>query len=125
MKILSSLIILALASCSNVVTPPPAPKTSAQVVFESKAAEGAALTIFIRYKALPSCAPPTHPAICSDQNVVTRVQQADIVAAKAIDTAETAVRTPGFGTSAIQTMLAAAQAAVGVLTNSTSSLRVQ
>lgn len=125
MKILASFLILSLASCSTpVVTPPPVPKTPAQVVFETKAAEGAALSIFIRYKALPSCAPANHPPICSDAALVTKVQQADVVAAKAIDTAETAVRTPGFGSDTISTLLSAATAAVGYLTSSTNSLKV-
>ena len=125
MKILASAIILSLASCgAPSITAPPAPKTPAQVVFEVKASEGAALAIFIRYKALPSCAPANHPPICSDAALVAKVQQADVVAAKAIDTAETAVRTPGFGADTISTLLASAQAAVGYLTSSTQALKV-
>ncbi len=119
-------LIFILASCSApIVTPPPAPKTPAQVVFETKAAEGAALAIFIRYKALPSCSVPMPPTLCANAGVVTKVQQADVIAAKAIDTAETAVRTPGFGTSILASLAAAAQAAVSVLTSSTAGLRLQ
>ena len=117
--------VLLISGCSSVsVQTPPAPKTAAQTIFETKAAEGAALAIFIRYKALPSCAPANHPPICSDAALVAKVQQADVVAAKAIDTAETAVRTPGFGADTISTLLASAQAAVGYLTSSTQALKV-
>lgn len=124
MKILASFLILSLASCGS-VTAPPVPKTPAQVVFETKAAEGAALAVFIQYKALPSCSIPMHPPLCSDAALVVKVQQADVVAAKAIDTAETAVRTPGFGSDTVATMVAAAQAAVGYLVTSTNSLKVK
>lgn len=124
MKTLALILALSIGGCSS-LTAPPAPKSPAQVVFETKAAEGAALAIFIQYKALPSCSTPVHPPLCSDAALVTKVQQADVVAAKAIDTAETAVRTPGFGTDTIATMLTAAQAAVSVLVSTTTTLKVK
>lgn len=122
-----ALMVLAVAGCqggTGVVSAPPVPKTPAQAVFEVKAAEAAALAVFLRYKALPSCALQVHPTLCSEPGVVTMVQRADLVAAKAVDTAETAVRTPGFGQNVVQTMLISAQAAVGVLVAATANLKV-
>lgn len=116
-------LTVGLASCNGVQTPP-APKTPAQTVFELKAGEGVALAIFVKYKALPSCALPAHPVLCSDPAIVAKVQGIDAIAARSIDTAETAVRTPGFGTDTLQSLVAGAQAAVSLLTSATSSLKV-
>lgn len=125
MKSAALILALSIGACSSpVITPPPAPKTPAQTVFEVKAAEGVALAIFVKYKGLPSCALPAHPVLCSDPAIVTKVQGIDAIAARSIDTAETAVRTPGFGTDTLQSLVAGAQAAVSLLTSATSSLKV-
>lgn len=115
-----------LAGCMNGTgTPAPVmPKSPAQSVFEIKAAEAVALTVFLRYKALPRCGQVGSTMLCSDAGVVSRVQAADLVAAKSIDTAEFAVRSPGFSPAAMQSLLQAAQSAVGNLAGQTASLKV-
>lgn len=121
MKRLASIIFaLTIAGCGSIVTP----KTPAQDVFAAKASYAAALTVAVAYKRLPSCAPVTHPPICSDAAIVKKLQDSDDVAKPALDAAEAAVRTQGFGQSTLQTFVISANNAVSALTAITATLRV-
>lgn len=112
---------LALMSC----TTPPAPQSPAQAVFELKASEGAALAFALQYKALPSCAVPVHPILCSDAAVVAKIQEQDKAAAFAIDEAEKITRNPIATPSDVSTGLQAAKQAVIALNAILASVKVK
>lgn len=121
MKHLAIITAFLIAACGTVT----APQSPAQGVFAAKAAYASALTVAVAYKQLPSCAPANHPPICSDAAIVKSLQDRDDIAAPALDAAERAVRTPGFGQSALQTFVISANNAVASLTDITSKLRVK
>lgn len=100
------------------------PQTPAQAVYATQGAYASALTIAVAYKQLPDCARPTAPKLCSDRAVVTKLQDADDKAYAALQTAQTLVRSPNAGFN-LQTAIAAANAAVGLLTQITANLPVK
>ena len=106
-------VLFLLAACAT-------PQTPQQAVFEVKNAYAAALTVAVAYKRLPDCAQKALP--CSDKVVVMQLQKADNVASAALDAAEHAVRTPGFGANLVQSALTAAKAALGAFVSVTSGL---
>lgn len=116
MKILSIILAVMLSACSTIL-----PSNSAQTVYIAKSDYAAALTIAVAYKRLPDCS--TAPQPCSSAAIVKQLQKADDVAAGALDAAETAVRTPGFGSSIISTSLSSAKAAVNAFLSITNTLR--
>lgn len=88
--------------------------TAERTVFAAKSAYAVALTAAVAYKRLPVCAAtPTLP--CSSPVIVAQLQKADNVAAGALDAAEAAVRTPSIGTTARDTAVGAATAALAAL----------
>ncbi len=111
-------LVTLVAACAGNV----APNTPAQSVFAAKATYAGALVIAVQYKNLPPC--PSTP-VCSDKAIVTKLQQADDIAAPALNSAEAAVRNPAFGSSALQTAVISAQNAVTFLTSITSTLQVK
>ncbi len=121
MKHLAVILALSLSACGTIVSP----QSPAQGVFAAKAAYASALTVAVAYKQLPSCAPANHPPVCSDAATVKSLQDRDDIAAPALDAAERAVRTPGFGQSALQTFVISANNAVSAMTAITSTLRVK
>jgi hypothetical protein len=115
MKMLIAVIALAIAGCAT-------PQSSQQSVFQAKTAYAVALTTAVAYKRLPDCA--TRPQPCSDKAVVAQLQKADTVAATALDAAETAVRTPGFGESVIRSSVTAARAGLDAFLSIVNTLGV-
>ncbi len=106
--------LLLLAGCAA------APQSPQQAVFEAKSSYAVALTAAVAYKRLPDCARAAQP--CSDKAVVAQLQKADTVASVALDSAENAVRSPGFGQSVVSSAVAAAQAALQAFTSITATL---
>ena len=113
---------LAISACAGGLDgPTTGPKTPAQAVFIAKTGYSSALTAALAYKRLPVCATPARQP-CSDPVVVSQLQKADDVAAGALDAAEVAVRTPGFGGDIVASAIAAANAALAALVSITTSL---
>lgn len=106
-------IAVALAACAT-------PQSPQQAVFETKSGYAVALTAAVSYKRLPLCEKTKPP--CSDPKVVAQLQRADNVAASALDAAEQAARTPGFGDSVVASSATAAQAALQAFVAITTNL---
>lgn len=100
------------------------PQTPQQAVFQVESNYAAALTAAVAYKRLPLCAEPAVQP-CSRKSVVSQLQKADDVAAKALNAADTAVNTPGFGDAIAQSAITAARAALDALVSITSTLGVK
>ncbi len=111
-----ALILLFLAGCAT-------PESPQQSVFQAKSGYAVALTAAVAYKRLPDCTRAPQP--CSDKAVVAQLQRADTVASTALDSAENAVRTPGFGQSVVSSAVTAAQAALQAFTSITATLGVK
>ncbi len=117
MKFLLYAIIIALPAC----TAPP--KNAGQSVYAVESAYVAALTVAVKYKALPPCAPAS-TMLCSKPEVVAKIQKADDAAYPALQAAQKVVRQPDAGANA-QTAIFAAEQAVSALTAITSTLGIQ
>lgn len=113
--VLSSLLFL--VACAT-------PETLAQSVFLAESDYVAALKVELAYSNLPRCGKPDSPVICSDVDIMKKMQKMDNVAWEAIQQAQKAVRTPGFGDSKITTLVASAKALVGSFVNITQTLKV-
>lgn len=120
-RLLAIATAVALISC----TTPPAPQSPAQAVFALKASEGAALAFALQYKALPPCAAPVHPVICSDTAVVAKIQEQDKAASFAIDEAEKIIRNPIATPTDVTSGLQAAKQAVLALNAILASVKVK
>lgn len=116
-RLISAVLLSLLVACASVQ-----PETPAQAVFASKSVYAGALVIAVQYKKLPAC--PAIP-LCSDPLIVAKLQNADSIAAPALNSAEAAVRNPDFGKNALGTAVIAAQNAVQALTSITSTLKVK
>lgn len=115
MKKFILIIALAVAGCST-------PQSPAETVFQAKTAHAVALRSAVAYRELPAC--PKAP-VCHDPAVVAQLQKADRTADAALDAAEAAVRTPGFGESVIASAVASAKAALAAFTSITDTLRTR
>lgn len=109
---------LILAGCAAGVAAPQSPQ---QIVFTAKSSYDAALTAAVAYKRLPLCS-ATVKQPCSSASVVAQLQKADTTASAALDAAETAVRTPGFGKDVVSSATAAASAALNAFVAITATL---
>lgn len=107
------ILVLALAGCAT-------PDTPSQAVFQAKSSYAVALTAAVAYKRLPDCSGAPLP--CSDRVVVAQIQKADNVAAAALDAAESAVRSPGFGESIVASAVGSAKAALAAFLSITATL---
>jgi hypothetical protein len=114
--LLAAFLAASLVGCAGV-----SPETPQQAVFSVKSGYATALTAAVAYKRLPACAEPKRLP-CADGKVLEQIRKADNVAAGALDAAETAVRTPGFGKDAVSSALAAARAALGALVSITATI---
>lgn len=104
---------VSLAACANSgQSGSPSPAAS---VFAAKTAYAGALSVAVRYNALPRCGQPASPPICSDQGVIVQMRKASDVAAGALDSAESIVRQPGVRDSLAIAAAATATEAVKVL----------
>lgn len=114
------LLVLALAASVMGASCTSAPKTPQQAVYAAKSSYEVALTAAVAYAELPSCEKTTPP--CSDPKIVAQLKKAQPVARQALDAAESAVRTPGFGDDVVTSSVAAAQAALTAFVSITASL---
>lgn len=105
--------VLLLSGCAT-------PETPQQAVFQAKSSYAVALTAAVAYKRLPDCSRAPQP--CSDKAVVVQLQKADNVASTALDAAETAARSPGFGQDIVSTAVGSAKAALSAFLSITSTL---
>lgn len=96
-----------------------------KIVFSAKEGYAIALVGAVEYKKLPACTTPPTTVICHDPAILAQLQKADDVTAVALDSAESAVRTPGIGDSAINFAVAAGKAALDAFTSITSKLRTK
>ena len=99
-------LALVLAGCGT------APISPQEIVFQARSAQNVALRGAVEYRRLAPCAVPAKQP-CSDKAVVAQLQKADTVADQALQAAESAVRTPGFGTDVINSAVTSAKAALG------------
>jgi len=111
MKYLAILVLL--AGCAT-------PESPSQSVFQAKSAYSVALTAAVAYKHLPDCTKAPQP--CSDKAVISQLKKADDVAAAALDAAESAVRSPGFGADILATAVASAKSALAAFLSITSTI---
>ena len=108
-------VLILLVACATASTP-------AQRVFQIQNNYNAGLAVAVAYKALPTCGPGITP-VCKKDEVVKELQDADNIAAPALDTAQKAVRTGTLDVA--QTAVIAAQAAVAALTAITARLVIK
>lgn len=113
--LLAALLVL-VAACAT-------PQSPAETVFQAKTAHAVALRTAVAYRELPPCSKAAMP--CHDPAIVAQLQRADKVADAALDAAENAVRTPGFGTEIVASTVASAKAALAAFTSITSTLRTK
>jgi len=114
MKLLAIALLALLAGCAT-------PQSPSESVFQAKTAHAVALRSAVAYRELPPCAKAPQP--CRDPAIVAQLQKADKVADAALDSAENAVRTPGFGQAVISSAITAAQAALAAFVSITDTLR--
>lgn len=117
--ILSSIFFAGCATTANVTQSPQ------KIVFSAKEGYAIALVGAVEYKKLPTCTVPPTTVICHDPAILAQLQKADDVTAVALDSAESAVRTPGIGDSAINFAVVAGKAALDAFTSITSRLRTK
>lgn len=110
------LFIVALAACTTT-----APQNPQQAVYAATATYDAALSIAVAYRRLPPCGPGIVP-LCSQAEVIAKLQVADISANAAIMAAQRIVRDPKNTANASAAAVATAREALGVLTAITSTL---
>jgi hypothetical protein len=115
MKALFLAVVLAITTIACATTP----QSPQQVVYATQSAYIGALGAAVRYKELPPC--PKAP-VCSDAAIVAKIQDADKVAFRALELAQNAVRTPGFGEDRISTAVITAKQAVQALVDLTVGL---
>lgn len=89
-QFIAGAIALLLASCANLF---PAPQTSAQAVYESKAIFLVALRTADDYAALPRC--PAEP-LCSDADTVAAIRASAKAAQASLDAAQNVVTDLAF-----------------------------
>lgn len=125
---------VALAGCSSLLAPTPASPTDVtgpvtpdvnataqRNVFAAKGTYSVLLKSAVAYKQLPACS-PTRSLPCSDAGIVAQIQKADNVAAVALDAAESAVRTPQVGSTALERAVSTANSALAALSALISNL---
>jgi hypothetical protein len=119
-SIIALLAFVTLTGFGCSVAPTGTTLTPQQSVFEAKAAYEVALTAAVAYKKLPACTASQPP--CSTASVVAQLQKAQPVARLALDAAQDAVTTPGFGTDIVASAVGAGQAALKAFVAITSTL---
>lgn len=103
---------LSLTACETMKTvTPPAPKTPQQAVFLAESQYGVALKVALKYESLPRCGAAA-AALCSDAAIVAKIRLSQLAARAALDAAESTVRNPVFGVSAMESAVIAATNAV-------------
>lgn len=118
-------LLVAIAFASLLVACAGAPQTPAQAVYQVESDYAAALTIAVKYKALPVCNDAAPQVLCSKPSIVATLQRADDAAYAALSEAQTLVRTPGIGADKLQTAISIAASALRVMTSVTVALVVK
>lgn len=106
MKNYASIFVLVVFLATGCV----APQTPAQAVYEVEGAYATALSLAVRYRFLPPCRADRAPP-CSRPDIVTKLQDADNIAWRAIQAAQNAVRDKQAD-SAVGLLIATAREAV-------------
>ncbi len=101
------------------------PETPAQSIYLVESDYAAALRVELAYSGLPRCGKPNSPILCSDVNIIKKVQKSDDIAWFAIQDAQSAVRTQGYGNSATVTIVASATALTKAFSDITATLGVK
>lgn len=114
-QFIAVLALVALQACAT------QPQTPAQAVYAATATYDAALSVALTYARLPRCGPGVVP-VCSQPEVVAKLQVADIAAFAAVQSAQKIVRDPKTNESTAQAAVATAREALSVLTTITASL---
>lgn len=114
-KSLAALLLLLLIGCTH-------PESSAQTVYLIQSDYAIGLKAELAYSNLPRCGKPTSPPVCSKADTIKKVQNADNYAWIAIQEAQVAVRTSGYGLSKITTTIASAKALTDVFVSIATSL---
>ncbi len=115
MRMLLATIVIVLAGYATSHNPE-------QAVFQMRTDQNVGLRAAVEYKRLKPCATPAVQP-CSDKAIVGQLQKADEVSDKALGAAESAVRTPGFGQSIVDSAVTAAQAALAAFQSIVATLR--
>jgi hypothetical protein len=120
MKRLAILVLaIGISSCS--VTP----ETPAQKVFAATTGYDAALSVAVAYKRLPLCKEQTGKILCSDEQVVSTIQQADNVSFAGLKSAQNIVRDPKFSQDAKQAAATWAKEAANAFAKVVALLKVK
>lgn len=111
--------------CASLVVACTTPDSPAQAVYLAQSQYASALRLELAYSNLPRCGKPDSPKLCSDVNVIRKLQKADDLAWSAIKEAQTAVRTPNFGKDKITTIVSSATALTRLFVDATKQLGVK
>jgi hypothetical protein len=117
-KFLSLLPLVFLIACAT-----PQTENPGQIVYQIQSGYAVALKTELAYSNLPDCS--TGIKLCSKKDVIRQVQKADDLAWDAIQAAQTAVRTPGFGDSGVTTTIASARALTDAFIGITNTLKIK
>lgn len=125
---------LPLASTSSVPAPvgtvpvasPTAPAFSSaeagRAMVAARSGYNTAIAAAIVYGKLPACS-ATQKAPCHDPALLAQMQKADRTAFDALDAADAILKVPGLGSGAMNTAVAAAQAALAAFTSLTGATK--
>ena len=106
----AAVFLVVLTSCASLIA-----ETPAQRVFAAKQDYKALLTVANEYADLPRCDDPlTTVVLCSDFDVIERMQKVDRYVEVTLDEAEDIVRTPGLTDDALSLAIRSAESAVEV-----------
>jgi hypothetical protein len=89
--------------------------TTSQAVYQAKADYEVALTLAVKYRNQPACAPGAVPLTCNDPRVLDILRKADTAAEATLNNAEATVRSPTATADQQRLAAQAAQSAVQAL----------
>lgn len=113
-------LFAAIAGCGSVK-----PKTPAQAVYVAESKFNLAVQAAVDYKNLPRCGVAGVGVVCSNPDVVKKLQDAEKKASSAFDQAEQVALSPNASQSDVDKALAYAQAALAVLTQLEAQLKTK
>lgn len=115
---------LFLTACAGTLLPTSPvldPVAAQRTVYAAEGDYKLALIAANAYVKLPLCTESKPP--CATLTVVRQIQKAQPVARQALDAAESAVRTPGFGADVVNTAVTAGTAALSAFVSITNTLK--
>jgi hypothetical protein len=113
-------LIGVMAGCGSVK-----PKTPAQAVYVAESEFNLAIQAAVNYKNLPPCGVPGVGVVCSNPDVVKKLQDAEKKASAAFAQAEQVALAPNASQSDVDKALAIANAALAVLTQLEAQLKTK